>query len=106
MAKSSKKQQRLQRIDRLITSLQNCSDPLKIAQLGTIEHDWLFDNYAASSAGTFISGEYLPAIDLAFPPSEGDRLLPHECWQKVNGRLIKRHLVSQPRHAKVMILNK
>ncbi|MGF1489398.1 MAG: protelomerase family protein, partial [Prochloraceae cyanobacterium] len=95
MPRSSKKQERLQRIDRLIASLQNCSDPLKIAQLGTIEHDWLFDNYAASSAGTFISGEYLPAIDLAFEPSEGEELLAHECWQKVNGVLVKRHLVSQ-----------
>ena len=95
MARKSKKDQRSQRINKLIEALKNCSDRLEIARLGQTEHDWLFANYKASSAGTFISSEYLPAIDRAFEPSSGDELLPHECWQKVNGVMVKRHLVVQ-----------
>ncbi len=95
MTRNSKKDQRLQRIEQLITALKNCSETDEILKLGQIEHDWLFSNYKASSAGTFISSEYLPAIDRAFGPSEGEELLTHECWQKVNGVLVKRHLVSQ-----------
>ncbi len=95
MTRPSKKQERLNRIEQLITALKDCSDSGEILKLGQIEHDWLFSNYKASSAGTFISSEYLPAIDTAFPTSEGAELEPTECWQKVNGVLVKRHLVVQ-----------
>ena len=87
------KEDRLKRIEKLIEQLQGCSDREKIARSGEIEHDWLFDNYPASSAGTFISSEYIPALDRAFPASDGDELGCFEIWQKVNGELIKRHLV-------------
>ncbi|MGF1490205.1 MAG: hypothetical protein ACFBSE_24205, partial [Prochloraceae cyanobacterium] len=69
------KQERLERVDRLIAALKGCSDPDKIALLGQKEHDWLFDNYAISSAGTYISSDYMPSLDRAFPASEGDDLL-------------------------------
>jgi len=87
------KEDRLERIEKLIEQLQGCSDRETIARLGQREHDWLFENYPASSAGTFISGEYIPAIVRAFPAKEGDELGWNEIWQKVNGELIKRHLV-------------
>ena len=87
------KEDRLERIEKLIEQLRGCSDRETIARLGQIEHDWLFDNYPASSAGTFISSEYIPAIEQAFPLSDGDELVRNEIWQKVNGKLIKRHLV-------------
>ncbi len=93
MVRNSKKNQRLERIEKLITALKNCPNRLEIFELGQIEHDWLFANYKASSAGTFFSSEYLPTIDAAFPASAGDELLPHECWQKVNGVMVKLHLV-------------
>ena len=87
------KEDRLERIEKLIEQLRGCSDRERIESLGQREHDWLFDNYLASSAGTFISSEYIPALERAFPPSDGDELARNEIWQKVNGELIKRHLV-------------
>jgi len=89
----NRKQARLERIEQLIDRLKGESDPLKIAELGQIEHDWLMENYKASSAGTFISSEYIPAIMTAYPASKGEDLLAHECWQKVNGVMVKRHRV-------------
>ncbi len=95
MPRRNKKAERLERIEKTISALKTCSDLEQIAQIGQTEHDWLFSNYAASSAGTFISAEYIPAIEQAFPPSDGHDLLPHECWQKVNGSSVKRHKVVQ-----------
>jgi len=91
--KSQLKQERLERIEKLIAQLRNCEDIDRIAELGQAEHDWLFANYKGSSAGTFISNEYIPAIITAFPPSPGDRLKSYESWQKVNSQWLKRHKV-------------
>ena len=71
MAVAVTKEERLERIEKLIAELTQTSDPEPIARLGQIEHDWIFKNYETSSAGTFISGEYLPAIVRAFRPSPG-----------------------------------
>ncbi len=95
MKEKSKKEEMLERIERTISDLQGCKDPEKIGAIGQREHDWIFENYAKSSAGTIISRDYLPAIDRAFPPSDGDKLKPIECWQKVNGESIKRHKIVQ-----------
>lgn len=91
----AKTEERYDRIEKMIEALKRTSDPDRILELGQIEHDWMFANYQGSSPGTLISRDYIPAIDRAFAPSPGDELLPHECWQKVNGKLIKRHLVVQ-----------
>lgn len=87
------KTERLRRIDELIEKLTGLTDVDAIALLGQQEHDWLYAHYKASSAGTFISAEYVPAIMQAFPPSQGDELAPTEWWQMVNGQRVKRHLV-------------
>lgn len=93
MTKQNRRQETLARIDSTIADLQECTDLEKIAAIGQREHDWLFGNYAKSSAGTIISRDYMSAIDRAFPPSDGEELEAHECWQKVNGEFIKRHKV-------------
>ncbi|OKH29695.1 hypothetical protein NIES2119_32045 [[Phormidium ambiguum] IAM M-71] len=85
--------QRKQRIADLIIQLRYTSDAEAIAALGQAEHDWLYENYKASSAGTLLSNEYIPAIMEAFPQSEGESLTPTEWWQTVNGKRVKRHLV-------------
>lgn len=86
-------EQRKQRIANLILQLRHTSDTEAIAALGQAEHDWLYENYKASSAGTLLSNEYIPAIMEAFPQSEGESLAPTEWWQTVNGKKVKRHLV-------------
>lgn len=86
-------EERKQRIANLILQLRHTSDPEAIAALGQAEHDWVYENYKNSSAGTFLSNEYIPAIMEAFPQSEGETLAPTEWWQKVNGKKVKRHLV-------------
>lgn len=86
-------EQRKQRIANLIEQLRQTSDAEVIAALGQAEHDWLYENYKASSAGTLLSNEYIPAIMEAFPQSEGESLAPTEWWQTVNGKKVKRHLV-------------
>lgn len=86
-------EQRKQRIANLIEQLRHTSDAEAIAALGQAEHDWLYENYKASSAGTLLSNEYIPAIMEAFPQSEGESLAPTEWWQTVNGKKVKRHLV-------------
>jgi len=40
---SAKKEERLERIKKMIKALLNCSDPETIARIGQIEHDWVYE---------------------------------------------------------------